>query len=67
MAENCHSGCLFITPATEILISYGMREFHNFNTKTCKKTRIESLQRHYKQLRNMDKEADAWKKKFRMN
>ena len=51
---------MFITPATEILISYGMREFRNI--KTYKKTRNESLQKHYKQLRNIDKKAVAWKK-----
>ena len=51
---------MFVTPATELLISCRMREFHNI--KTYKKTRTASFQGHYKQLGNMDKKADAWTK-----
>ena len=39
----------------------GMREFHN-TYKNLQKDEKESLQRHYKQLWNMDKKTDAWKK-----
>ena len=54
MVENCYSGS-----ATEILISYDMREFDNIKTH---KKRNELMQWLYKELFNIDTKADAWKK-----